>query len=76
MTLSKILHILRTGEDIAPAFIDTAKAMLATLKGDDQQALQDAIDAARVRSDELHEEVQAEADKVINAGNDKANKQA
>jgi hypothetical protein len=61
MNLMKILHILQHGEDIAPDFLETAQAMLATLTGDDQAKLKDALTAARKRSDALHNEVQEEA---------------
>ena len=66
--LSKILHILKHGVDVAPEFIATANEVLATLTGDDQAKLQDALAAARVRSDDLHQEVQAEAAKFVKKG--------
>jgi hypothetical protein len=67
MTLNKMLHILQHGTDIAPEFIETAKALAETLTGDDQAKLQAALAAARVRSDELHADIQDEAEKASKA---------
>lgn len=72
MNLTKMLHILKHGEDLAPAFFETAQAFLATLSGDDQAALKEALSAARTRSDELHKQVQDEADKAAQDEADKA----
>jgi 2-methylcitrate dehydratase PrpD len=74
MNLTKILHILREGEGIAPEFIATAQALVATLTGVDQQQLKDALAAARVRSDELHDQVQAEAQNVSKDVQEEADK--
>ena len=51
MTLGKTLHILAHGKNLPAAFIDQARALLASLSGDEQAALAAAIDGATRQDD-------------------------
>lgn len=43
MNLQKTLHILDQGENLSPRFIEQARALAATLQGEDQARLTSAL---------------------------------
>lgn len=58
MNISNILKIIETATRVGPAFIALAEEVIATFGENDQAKLKEALAAARVRSDELHQSVQ------------------
>jgi len=54
----KLLTIIETAGKVGPAFFDLAELAIATFTGGSQDTLRDALATARLRSDELHHDVQ------------------
>jgi hypothetical protein len=59
--LVKILGIVRTATQVTPEFVALVNAMSELVLPSQQQMLQEALAAARARSDALHAQVQNEA---------------
>lgn len=58
MNISNILQIIETATRVGPSFIALAEEVIATFGENDQEKLKEALAAARVRSDQLHQSVQ------------------
>jgi len=58
MNFTKILTIIQTAAQAGPAFFELAEQVIATFTESDQAKLQEALAAARERTDALHQNVQ------------------